>query len=165
MKKVFFFLIIVTSFYGCKKDTFEIKGDPMNLIVRDNTSYFTKSVILLDDDNYLIKTPLDTFILGHPFNLADGYYNAYKTKAVNDGLSKNTLIGSDYMPYEGEIVYTLSYHLEKGSCYMWDKHLKKSIKTIYIERYWEGGPMSSTGGRRFYVRDKLFLTTVDFISK
>ncbi len=29
----------------------------------------------------------------------------------------------------------------------------------------EGEPMMSTGGRRFYVKNKLFLETVDLISK
>ena len=165
MKKLLFLLIIIALNYQCKKDDFEIKGDPIDLIAEDNAAIFTKYVILFDDNNYLIKTPLDTFLLGHPFNLHDGYYNAFKTKAINDGMLNNTLKVYDYMPYKGDTIYTLAYHLEKGSCFMWDKHEQKSIKTIYIENYSVGEAMQSWGGRRFYIRYKLFFQTVDFISK
>jgi hypothetical protein len=165
MRKIIFLLIIIASFYGCKKDTAVIKGDPVNLIVTDNSSIFNKYVILFDDDNYLIKTPLDTFILGYPFNLLDGYYNNLKTKAINDGTQKNVLIVSDYMPTKGDTIYAIAYHLERGSCNMFDKIAKQSIKTVYVEQWAEGGPMSSMGGRRFYIKNKLFLETVDMISK
>jgi len=88
-----------------------------------------------------------------------------KTKAINDGIQKNVLVVSDYMPTKGDTIYTLAYYLEKGSCYMFDKNAKQCIKTIYIEKYVEGGPMSSMGGRRFYIKNKLFFETVDMISK
>jgi len=165
MKKLVLFLIIFPSICGCTKDSFEIKGDPVNLISNDRTSNFDKSVILFHDNNYLIKTPLDSFILGHPFNLHDGYYDNYKNKAINDGMLKNTLLIYDYMPYKGDTIYTLAYHLEKGSCFMWDAHARKSIKTIYVEHYSSGGPMTSSGGRKFYIKDKLFFSTIDYISK
>jgi hypothetical protein len=62
-------------------------------------------------------------------------------------------------------VYTLAYYLETGKCYLFDKQVKESIKTIQVENYMEGEPMMSTGGRRFYLKNKLFLETVDLISK
>ncbi len=165
MRKNIFLLIIIASFYGCKKDTTVINGDPVNLIAADNSSIFNKYVILFDDNNYLIKTPLDTFILGYPFNILNGYYNNLKTKAINDGTQKNVLIVSDYMDVKGDTIYAIAYHLERGSCYMFDKIAKQSIKTVYVEHWAEGGPMSSMGGRRFYIKNKLFLETVDMISK
>jgi hypothetical protein len=150
---------------SCKEDTFEIKGEPVNLIANESPYLFAKTVILFDDNNYLIKTPLDSFIIGHPFYLHDGYYNSYKDKAVNDSRTLDVLYVDDYMPYEQDTIYTLAYHLENGSCYMWDKKAKRSIKTIYVEKYSEGGPMASREGRRFYIKDQLFFYTVDMISK
>ena len=165
MKKSLIFLLITILFCSCKKESFEITGDPVNLMTNHDPLIFEKTVILFDDNNYLIKTPLDSFVLGSPFNLHDGYYNDYKNKAIDDSRLNDVLEIYDYMPYIKDTIYTLAYHLEKGSCYMWDRHAKKSIKTIYVEEYSEGKPMASWGGRRFYIRDNLFLTTVDFISK
>jgi hypothetical protein len=36
---------------------------------------------------------------------------------------------------------------------------------LNVETYSEGEPMASHGGRRFYINNKLFLETVDMISK
>lgn len=33
-----------------------------------------------------------------------------------------------------------------------------------MEEYFEGEPMQSTGGRRFYLKGVLFLETIDLIS-
>jgi hypothetical protein len=165
MRKIISLLIIITSFLGCKKDNTVTKGNPVNLIADDNSSIFNKTVILFDDNKYLIKTPLDTFILGYPFNILDGYYNYLKPKAINDGTQKNVLIVSDYMDIKGDTIYAIAYHLERGSCYVFDKIAKQSIKTVYVEQWAEGGPMSSMGGRRFYINNKLFFETVDMISK
>jgi len=165
MKKIILFLIIIASLFSCKKDTTPIKGEPVNLLADGNSPDFNKSLILFNDNNYLIKTPLDTFIIGYPFNIPDGYYNNLKIKAINDGTQKNILMVSDYMPTKGDTIYALAYHLEQGSCYMFDKNAKQNVKTIYIEKYAEGGPMSAIGGRRFYINSKLFFETVDMMSK
>ena len=163
MKMIIFLLVIIVSCYGCKKDTPEIKGVDVNLIANDDPIIFKKSVILFDDNSYLIKTPLDTFILGYPFLLSG--YGDMKTKAVNDAITKYILIVSDYMKYKSDSTYTLAYYLETGKCYLFDKQVKESIKTIRVETYMEGEPMMFTGGRRFYLKNKLFLETVDMISK
>jgi len=165
MKKLPFLLLLFVSLCSCDKESFEIKGDPVDLIINDNPLIFNKTVVLFNDNNYLIKTPLDTFIIGYPFNLHDGYYSSYKDKAFEDSGFNDVLEIYDYMPYVQDTIYCLAYHFENGSCYMWDKHAKKNIKTIYIEEYSEGKPMASWGGRRFYIRDKLFFSTVDWISK
>ncbi len=164
MKKITFLLVIIVCCYGCKKDTPEINRVVVNLIALEDPNIFKKSVILFDDRNYLIKTPLGTFILGYPFKYLHGY-DDMKAKAVNDGTLKDILVVSDYMKYKGDSIYTLAYYLETGKCYLFDKQLKESIRTILVETYMEGEPMMFTGGRRFYVKNKLFLETVDMISK
>jgi hypothetical protein len=163
MKKIFFILVIILCCYGCKKDTPEINGIVVNLIEDDDPIVFKKSVILFDDNSYLIKTPLDTFLLGYPF-LWSGYGDM-KTKAINDGAINDILVVSDYMKRPRDSVYTLAYYLETGRCHLFDKQVNACIKTIQVETYMEGEPMMSTGGRRFYVKNKLFLETVDLISK
>lgn len=163
MKKIIIFLVIIVSYLGCKKDTPDINGEVVNLIATDDPIIFKKSVILFDDDSYLIKTPLDTFLLGYPF-LWSGYGDM-KTKAINDGAINDILVVSDYMKRPRDSVYTLAYYLETGRCHLFDKQVNKCIKTIQVETYMEGEPMMSTGGRRFYVKNKLFLETVDLMSK
>jgi len=163
MKRIIFILIIIVCCYGCKKDTPDINGEVVNLIATDDPIIFKKSVILFDDNSYLIKTPLDTFLIGYPF-LWSGYSDM-KIKAINDCTINDILVVSDYMKRPRDSVYTLAYYLETGKCYLFDKQVKESIKTILVENYMEGEPMMSTGGRRFYVKNKLFLETVDLISK
>lgn len=163
MKKILFLLVIIAGCFGCKKDFPEINGEIVNLIATDDPFIFNKSVILFDDNSYLIKTPLDTFLIGYPY-LWSGYGDM-KTKAINVGSIMDILVISDYMKRPGDSVYTLAYYLETGRCYLYDKQVKESIKTILVENYMEGEPMMSTGGRRFYVKNKLFLETVDLISK
>jgi hypothetical protein len=163
MKKIIFILIFIVCCYSCKKDTPDINGEVVNLIATDDPIIFKKSVILFDDNSYLIKTPLDTFLIGYPF-LWSGY-GEMKTKAINDGAINDILVVSDYMKRPRDSVYTLAYYLETGRCLLFDKKVKACIKTIQVETYMEGEPMASTGGRRFYVKNKLFLETVDLISK
>jgi len=88
-----------------------------------------------------------------------------KAKTINDGAIKDILFISDYMKRPRDSIYTLAYYLETGNCYLFDKQLKESIRSILVETYMEGEPMMSTGGRRFYIKNKLFLETVDLISK
>ena len=69
------------------------------------------------------------------------------------------------MKQYGDSINTLAYYLETGRCYLFDKQVKESIKTIQVDSYMEGEPMMFSGGRRFYIKNKLFLETVDLISK
>jgi hypothetical protein len=163
MKKIFFLSILLVLIYGCNKDEIDNKGVSINLIERDDPNIFSKSVILYNQDDYLIKTPLDTFLLGYPF-LWYGYGDM-KTKAINDGQTNDVLNVSDYMKYNGDSIYTLAYYLENGSCLVREYKSNKIIFKIQVETYMEGEPMASTGGRRFYINNNLFLETVDLISK
>jgi hypothetical protein len=163
MKKIFFLSILVALIYGCNKDEIDIKGVTINLIEQDDPNIFTKSVTLYDQDDYLIKTPLYTFLLGYPFLLYG--YGDMKTNAINDGQTKDVLNVSDYMKYNSDSIHTLAYCLENGSCLVRENKSNKIILTIQVEIFMEGEPMASTAGRRFYIINKLFLETVDLISK
>jgi len=141
----------------------EIKGTTINLIEHDDPNVFAISVILYDQGDYLIKTPLDTFLMGYPFMLYG--YDDMKTKAINDSQTKDILNVSDYIKYKNDSIYTLAYYLENGSCLVRENKSHKIIRKIQVETYMEGEPMASTGGRRFYINNELFLVTVELISK
>ena len=118
MKKLPFLLLFIVSLFSCDKESFEIKGDPVSLMVNDNPIIFNKTVILFNDNNYLIKTPLDTFIIGYPFNLNESYYSSLTDKAIEDSGFNDILEIYNYMPYIQDTIYCLASHLENGSCYM-----------------------------------------------
>lgn len=163
MKNLLLFSILITIVIGCNKDEIKINGITVKLIGQDDPNLFSKSVILYDQDDYLIKTPLDTFLLGYPLIL-DGYGDM-KTKSINDSQTKDIIIVSDYMKYHSDSIYTLAHYLENGSCLTREKKLNKIIRTIQVATYREGKPMESLGGRRFYINNDLFLETLDMMSK
>jgi hypothetical protein len=129
----------------------------------DNPSIFIKTVILYDQVDYLIKTPLDSFLIGAPC-IWSGYGDK-KTKAINDSQSKDILVVSDYLKFTRDSTTILSYYLETGKCLVLEKKSNKIIKTVLFNNYSEGKPMASFGGRRFYINNKIFLQTVEWMSK
>jgi hypothetical protein len=162
MKNFLFLLIIIIAFAGCNKKEYEIKGDTVKLIENDDPVIFKKSVILFDNNNYLVKTPLDTFILGFPF-ITSSEYNDMKARAIADGGIKDILQVSDYLIYSSDSIFTLAYYLETGKCFFYDKLSKESVKTVIVESFQSSDPMSSGGGRRFYINNQLFLEIIDFM--
>jgi hypothetical protein len=167
MKRIIFLSILTLLFVECDKEKNdekdEINGIVVDLITVDDPIIFRKSVILFDDSSYNIKTPLDTFLLGYPFNVLYDY-EEMKAKAINDSISKDILFVADYMKYKHQTIYTLAYYLEHGNCYILDKGCNCSIRSIIVEHYYTGYPGATTIGRRFYIGKKLFLETVDGIS-
>jgi hypothetical protein len=163
MKKLLSLLIFVCLFYSCHKNDSEIYGTTINLMPTDDPGIFIKTVILYDQADYLIKTPLDSFLLGAPC-IWDGYGDK-KTKVINDSQSKDILVVSDYLKFATDSSTILSYYLETGKCLVLEKKSKKTIKTILFNNYSEGKAMQSYGGRRFYIKNKLFLQTVEWTSK
>lgn len=121
---------MVALFYNCNKDEIEIKGVTVKLIEQEEPNIFVQSVILYDQGDYLIKTPLDTFLLGYPFILYG--YSDMKIKAINDGQTRNVLNVSDYMKYNNDSIHTLAYYLENGSCLTREKKSNKIIRTIQV---------------------------------
>ena len=164
MKNAILPILLVIAIIGCEKDKTEINGTSVNLFTSEDPTIFKKSVILFDNNKYNIKTPLDTFLIGYPFAILYGY-DEMETRAISDSISFDVLNVKDYMKYNNDSIYTLAYYLENGNCLLLDKSRNTKITSIVMERYFTGEPMASTVGRRFYIENKLFLETVDMISK
>jgi hypothetical protein len=149
---------------GCDK---EVENDmnlmSINLIADDNPTFFIKTVILFENNEYLIKTNFDTYINSYPFNVLYGY-DEIKLLVTQDSNIKDVLLMTDYLRHSSDSTYILAFHLENGSCLIFDKKKNKIIPKIEMEKYIEGGPMTSTGGRIFYINGKLFISVVDMIS-
>jgi hypothetical protein len=164
MRNMLICLLLVFIYYGCEKDKSEINGEVVYLLSSADPFIFNKSVVLFDDLNYNIKTPFDTFILGYPFNVLGGY-ETMKAKAMHDSSYLDILNVSNYMNYQNDSIYTLAYYLENGNCLIIDKIRNVSINSIKVEAFCKGGPMTTTCGRRFYIRNNLLFETVDMTSK
>jgi hypothetical protein len=158
--------MVIILFQQCKKDSEYFIDDSLGVVVKMwekyDTKIFNKTVIIYDND-YLIKTCLDTFILGHPLNSSS--YEELRNIAISDSKYKDILKATYYLKRENEYSGMLAYFLATGKCYIYDKHEKTNIIFIQVKYYHEGEPMAASGGRRFYIKNKLFLTTIDWISK
>lgn len=164
MTKLVITLLSLLILVGCKD---EISGPTLvtiSMIESNDADLFKNTVILYEDDEYLISTYFEKYISSYPFDVLFGY-EELKQKAIQDTLTLDTLLMRDYIRYNGDDTYTLAHHLEKGSCLIYDKKSSQIIKTIQMEEYSYGGSMSTTTGRRFYIKKRLlFLETVDTIS-
>lgn len=164
MKKMIFLIMTTLFILGCDK---EVENDmnlmSINLIADDNPTFFIKTVILFENNEYLIKTNFDTYTNSYPFNVLYGY-EEIKLLVTQDSTIKDVLLMTDYLRHSSDSTYILAFHLENGSCLIFDKKKNKIIPKIEMEKYMEGGPMTSTGGRRFYINGKLFINVVDMIS-
>jgi hypothetical protein len=163
MKKMMLLLLAIGIFTGCEKYAYLDTGKSVNLMTNNNPTVFNKSVILYNKNDFSIKTPLDTFLLGYPFRW--GGYDDMKTKAINDGKTKDILIVSDYLKYHSDSLFILAYYLENGNCLVLDKKSNQIVKSVQVVNWFEGKPMQSMGGRRFYIDNTLFLQIVDIVSK
>lgn len=119
-------------------------------------------MILFEDSDYLIKTNFDTYINSYPYDMYG--CDEIKEQVTQDSNNQDVLSMPDYLYQANDSTYILAYHLENGSCLIFDKKRNEIIPKIEMEKYMEGEPMMSTGGRRFYIRGVLFLETVDLIS-
>lgn len=159
-------LILFASIYitCCDRSETQVTNRiTINLILSDNPEYFKKTVILFESDDYLVKTNFETFINEYPFDVMSGYEDI-KVKALADTSIFDTLEMADYLRKDNDSIYILAHHLEIGKCLIYDKKSNSIIKSIEMEEYMEGEPMQSTGGRSFYIKGKLFIETVDWIS-
>ncbi|MDY7394482.1 hypothetical protein UMM65_04460 [Aureibaculum sp. 2210JD6-5] len=174
MREIFFLLIVGMFFFGCdKEDTSHSKLVAIDLITEVESSFFEKTVILFENSNYLIKTNFTIYINSYPFKVIFGAgeepiplggYEEIEAQATQDSKNQEFLLMTDYLYRPSDSTYILAHHLEKGSCLIFDKRENRTLSTIEMEKYMEGGPMTSTGGRRFYLKGVLFLETFDFIS-
>jgi hypothetical protein len=139
----------------------------VSLIDRDDCVIFDKTVILYEDENYLIKTPLAYFLSKMDrFYFVARYDEHLSTleKVISDGQTNDLQYSSSYFKVQ-RIKFVLSGFLESGFCYIYDKKNGNSVKQVVVE-YWgySPAPLAGAGGRRFYINNVLFLETTDWIS-
>lgn len=163
MKKLIVLLVAVLLVSGCGDDHAEKDNrTPVNLITSDDPQFFEKTVILFENDQYLIKTNLATFINTYPFDGHPDYENI-KFLMVQDANDMDVLLMSDYITMPGHSMNALAHHLESGSCLIYDKTESLILEKLEMEWYAEGKPMYNAG-RIFYIKGDQFLKTVDLIS-
>ncbi len=164
IKKMFFLIMTTLFIIECdKEEENDVNLLSIDLITNDNPTFFAKTVILFENNNYLIKTNFDSYIDSYPFDVLQGY-DEIKQQATKDSNNQNVLLMTDYLRLPNDSTYILAFHLENGSCLIFDKKRNEIIQKIEMEEYMEGEPMMSTGGRRFFIKGDLFLETVDLIS-
>lgn len=165
MKKLIVSILLPVIVIGCgQDDPSEPALTTISMIESRDPDVFNKTVILYEDDAYLIATYFDKYISSYPYDILFDY-EELKQKAIQDTIALDTLIMENYIKYNGVDSYTLAYHLENGSCLIYDKNALQVIKAIQMEKYGYGGPMSTTTGRRFFIKKRvLFLETVDTMS-
>ena len=170
-----FFLIMTTIFIlGCNKENDNDSNLlSVDLITKDEPTFFGKTVVLFEDDNYLIKTNFATYINTYPFKIQYGEGEDVKPlggcgeieiQVTQDSINQDSFLMTDYLDRPIDSKYILAHHLESGSCLIFDKKENRIISTIQMEEWTQGEPMIFTGGRRFYIKEVLFLETFDFIS-
>mgnify|MGYP005991545033 CR=1 FL=1 len=164
MKKLIFLIIITLFVLSCEDEKIDdLNYVSIDLITAEDPAFFTKTVILFESSDYLIKTNYDTYINAYPFDVLHGY-DEIETKVSQDVNKHDVLLMSDYLSHPKDEKYILAHHLQKGSCLILDKKSNEIISIIEMDKYAVGEPMMSTGGRRFYIKGNLFLEVVDFIS-
>ena len=134
----------------------------VSLMERDDYSIFDKTVILYENENYLVKTPLFYFWsnLSNLNNLFLGYdnYLSILEKIVSDAKINNLLYSSLY--FEDKKDYVLAGFLINGLCYFYDKENKDNVKQVEIGYYGQN-PVTGKGKRNFYINDVLFVETIE----
>lgn len=162
--RISFLILITLIIFGCdKKEADDMNLLSIDLMTEDDPIIFAKTVILFESSEFLIKTTFDTYIESYPFNVLYGY-DEIKLQAIQDSKNQEILEMSNYLKLPIDSTYVLAYHLENGSCLIYDKKVDAIIPNIEMEKYSEGEPMMSTRGRRFYINGQLFLEVVDMIS-
>ncbi len=170
--KLFFLTgFFIFSLFSCEKN-----NDPTNeeckkftvfLMERDDYVIFEKTVMLFENEKYLVKTPLNYFLSDLDNLFATDYDRYLNTleKIVTDGQNLDILYASTYFN-SNSLDFVLADFLESGHCFVFDKQNNKVILQILVE-YWgcNSPPLAGAGGRKFYISNDLFLETTDWISK
>jgi len=164
-------VLFTAVFTSCDKDedtASDIKKITVSLLERDDYVIFEKTVILYEDENYLIKTPLYYFLSDiNDFFVTSGYEEQFSTleKIISDGKENDLLYAASYFD-KYQIDYVVALFLENGHCYFYDKKNKNNIKQVVVE-YWgeSSASLAGGGGRRFYIYNNvLFMGITDWIS-
>ncbi|MBN1952426.1 MAG: hypothetical protein JW801_14590 [Bacteroidales bacterium] len=157
---LFSFVILMTA---CEKET---QREQIDMMAKDSYVIFDKSVLIFEDPEYLISTPLGYFIdeLGNSYAYDYADYLSILDEVLLDADTRDSLNAADYFS-EKKMTYILAHFLESGKCHILEKQHGKTVETIEME-IWGGSsaPLSGAGGRRFYIEGELFLETLDWIS-
>ena len=104
---------------GCEKEDEDIIREEQPVIIQliesDTYGIFEKTMIMYEDQHYLIQSPLSYFI----GELSDFYfydYDSYLTtieNIISDGETGDTLLVGDYFESQ-RLVYIIAHILEKG---------------------------------------------------
>jgi len=139
----------------------------ISLMERDDYAIFEKTVILHEDENYLIKAPLFYFLgsvndfLVQTGTKGGSVISPFIEQIIFDGKKNNVLYSSSYFQDKFMLDRVLSIFLESGQCHVYDKNSHNSIRQVKMEDYWT----DSYGGRRFYFIDNIkFIETLDYYS-
>lgn len=172
IKRISLCLLIVLGLLlsGCEKENEDIIREEQPVIIQliesDTYGIFEKTMIMYEDQHYLIQSPLSYFI----GELSDFYFHDYDSylttieNIISDGETRDTLLVGDYFESQ-RLVYIIAHILEKGKCHIYNKVDRSTVFQITIEK-WEfsPAPLAGAGGRRFYINGELFLETTDWIS-
>ena len=131
-----------------------------------------KVIILLEDNDVIVKTPLSLFEknlklwleknpqLNEDKTLLDKIVLASKNKDVIDAekiAEENKL--------KDRLGYRIADLLESGNCLIIDKKTMKPLTNIKVQNYsYFCGPLCGDGGRRFYVGNTMIFSVMDWIS-
>ena len=132
----------------------------VSLLESDTSIGFEQTVILFENEDYLIKAPLYSFISGmnNLFGLDYDKFLSILKKIIADGKENNLLYSSTYFDtYRSG--YVLANCLENGLCYCYDKKNERIVKQIVFD--YTRNTVSLAGERKFYLDNTLFLETVD----
>lgn len=123
------------------------------LMEREDDEIFDETVILLDDEYFLIKTQ-------------NSYYMDMDWPCILEMVVDDKTGNPSYSDKYG----VLAYLLDKGYCYIYDKRNEVSIKQVIVKLWsctprWDVGFPAGVGGRRFYIgKNVLFIQTHEWIS-
>ncbi len=165
MKDLILLILIILFIAGCtKKEENDLNLPSIGLITDDDPSVFATTVILFENKDYLIKTNLENYVNSYPFDVLD-QYDDIKVQVNLVSEKQDTLLMTDYLYHLQDSTYILANHLENGSCLIYDKNTKKIIQSIKMEEWGDSSaPLAGSGGRKFYIKNELFLETTDWIS-
>lgn len=96
-------------------------------MVSDDPAFFEKTVILFENEEYIVKTNFVTFITAYPFNVLTEY-EVTKEKAMIDILNADTLNMIRYVHKGNDRIFTLAHHLETGNCFLYHKKIRINNK-------------------------------------
>jgi hypothetical protein len=151
----------------------------------ENDNWLGKTVILFEDEKYLIKMPFNSIMnndrdnrwlflrMARKMEDRNITFSTFleEIKSLEKAEGVLSLHSFPFFMENGDdddwLTYLLAHCLEKGICYIYDKDRKSNIRQIKF-RKWAGGnsaELYGAGGREFYICDDiLFLKTQDWVS-